>query len=164
MPGPRSDMSAVRRMARSRTPGAYILLFRLTELVSLKVGRLGTFRFPPGHYAYVGSARGGLEARVGRQLRGDGKVHWHIDHLLPHAVARRALLSPSSEDIECALASAVAKMTGAAIPAPGFGSSDCRCPSHLFLLDHRATAELLRAARTSKAIVLRKPRCRRTAP
>lgn len=33
---------------------------------------------------------------------------------------------------ECLLAAAVGSLRGAAVAAPRFGASDCRCPSHLF--------------------------------
>ena len=42
----------------------------------ISIGRLGQQHFPIGDYFYVGSARGagGLRARVGRHLRGDGAL------------------------------------------------------------------------------------------
>ncbi len=132
--------SSVKKAAR--TPGAYILLFRLPRCEDMTVGRLGTFDLASGHYAYVGSARGGLEARVGRHLRGGGKKHWHIDYLTERAVDLGAYVFPSGQDIECELAKMVAGLPGATMPIRRFGSSDCRCISHLFLLDGKAIEAL----------------------
>jgi hypothetical protein len=40
---------------------------------------------------------------------------------------------PSLLPLECAWSQALARLPGTRIPAPGFGSSDCRCacPAHL---------------------------------
>ena len=65
--------------------GAYILLTHLAQGEEIEVGRLGTFLFCRGEYAYVGSAMGGLDARVARHLRAEKKLHWHIDYLLERA-------------------------------------------------------------------------------
>lgn len=36
---------------------------------------------------------------------------------------------------ECAIVAAIGALPGVTVPAPGFGSSDCRvCPAHLLLL------------------------------
>ncbi len=128
----------------SRTPGAYVLLFRLPRCDRLTIGRLGTFDLFPGSYAYVGSAMGGLEARVGRHLRGGAKKHWHIDHLIERGRDRSAFMIPSGRDIECELAGTIAELPGATSPIGGFGSSDCRCGSHLFLLE-QGSLEMLQA-------------------
>ena len=45
--------------------------------------RFGKLTLAAGQYAYVGSAHGpgGLRARVGRHLRAEKPLHWHIDYL-----------------------------------------------------------------------------------
>jgi Uri superfamily endonuclease len=65
-----------------RSPGAYILLVQLPRARGLVVGRLGTYAFPSGWYAYAGSALGGVEQRVARHLRESTVRHWHMLHLL----------------------------------------------------------------------------------
>ena len=64
-------------------PGSYLLWLYLPQSQDLSIGKLGTFKFPAGEYIYLGSAHGpgGLRARLGRNLRGSGAVHWHIDGL-----------------------------------------------------------------------------------
>lgn len=97
--------------------------------LSLTAGELGTIGLKAGYYAYVGSALGGLEARIGRHLGGRKKIHWHIDHLLTRARAVDVVLGKSEERKECAVAAELAKNLSS---IRGFGSSDCDCESHLF--------------------------------
>ena len=113
------------------TPGSYYLYLRLDRSTTITVGRLGTFRFPAGRYVYTGSALSGLEARLARHRRRHKKLHWHIDYLLQHARITRVRRFPSSDRCECRLNAAMLRRPGAEVIAPGFGSSDCSCPSHL---------------------------------
>lgn len=114
-------------------PGTYALILRLTRPTTITVGRLGWFRFPPGWYAYAGSARGpgGLAARLSRHLRVSKPLHWHVDYLRAHARPVAAWYTAGDERRECAWATALLGMDGASNPAPRFGASDCRCPTHL---------------------------------
>jgi Uri superfamily endonuclease len=104
----------------------------------MRIGRLGVFDLEAGRYAYVGSALNGLEGRTRRHLTGIGKKRWHIDYLMAVAEEKEALMVPSEKDIECVLADRLRSLPGASEPITGFGSSDCRCRSHLFRLDQRA--------------------------
>lgn len=113
------------------TPGSYLLLLELPAAARLTVGRLGTIDFPPGWYAYAGSALGGLAGRVLRHLRGGSARHWHIDYLRAEATVRAVYCLAGPERRECELAAALRRLPGAAVPAPRFGASDCRCPAHL---------------------------------
>jgi Uri superfamily endonuclease len=104
----------------------------------LQIGALGVFDFTVGEYLYLGSAHGpgGLRARVGRHLRADKAHHWHIDHLLACARLLGFSWSTSPDRLECSWSQALAWLSGACIPAPGFGASDCRsfgscCQTHL---------------------------------
>jgi len=116
-------------------PGSYLLILRLAQATTLRVGRLGVFDFPAGYYAYCGSARGpgGLAARVGRHLRGEKRRRWHIDYLLDVAEVVDVWGETGVERQECAWARRLLDAGGKVI-APGFGSSDCRCPAHLVYL------------------------------
>ncbi len=122
--------------------GAYVILFRLEDDARATVGRLGTFDVAAGRYAYVGSAMNGLISRTERHLRGGSKKHWHIDHLLPLASERAALLVPSDVDLECRIARIIGAWDDVSVPIPRFGSSDCRCPAHLFRLDERSVPRI----------------------
>jgi len=56
------------KKTKSRPTGSYALVLRLPSRRKIQVGKLGLFEFPRGHYIYLGSALGGLDARVGRHL------------------------------------------------------------------------------------------------
>ena len=110
--------------------GSYVLVIDLEQDTRLTVGRLGTFDFPAGRYLYLGSALNGLEGRVRRHLRRDKKLHWHVDYLTTAADVSEVWWAISEERLECRWAEA-ALARGGQVVAPGFGSSDCRCPTHL---------------------------------
>jgi len=130
--------------------GAYVLIIRLSRRATIRVGALGAVRFAAGDYAYVGSALGGLERRIARHLRADKRPHWHIDHLLAHARVVEVVRVPARERQECAIARELAaRLDGVA----GFGCSDCRCASHLFVSDD---SEALRAAVAAAVTAVRR--------
>ncbi len=123
--------------------GTYALGLALAGEVQVTVGALGQGTFPPGLYLYVGSAwgPGGLAARVGRHLRGDGKPRWHIDALRRRATPVALWIAPG-ERLECAWARTLVDRPGVRIAMPRFGASDCRCPSHLFQIEPEVIATL----------------------
>ncbi len=114
--------------------GVYQLLIKLDRDKTIPVGKLGVFDFPRGYYIYTGSAMGGLEARVARHLSNVKRFHWHIDYLLEQSEIIRYAIKECSADgprEECAVHAATLEMDGATELIKGFGSSDCRCRSHL---------------------------------
>jgi len=109
--------------------GIYVILAKLTEPTRLETKSRRRFIIETGFYAYVGSALGGLEKRVFRHLNVQKKHHWHIDYLLDHATIKKIICAETNKKKECSIAQAFSQgLTG----VPGFGCSDCRCPSHLF--------------------------------
>ena len=115
--------------------GSYILLIELPQEQVVTAGSLKAICFPGGYYAYVGSAMNGFESRIGRHLKGNKRPHWHIDYLLQKASITDIILCETGERIECTIAQA---LEGQFDSIPGFGSSDCKCNSHLFF----ATGEI----------------------
>lgn len=109
--------------------GSYVLLIKLPNEQTIKIGSLNTIHFPNGYYAYVGSAMGGLKPRLSHHLQGNKKPHWHIDYLLNRASITGVILCEAGSRIECTIAQALSHQFDS---IPGFGSSDCRCHSHLF--------------------------------
>ncbi len=109
--------------------GTYVLLAHVPYDLVLSVGELGPLPFKAGYYAYVGSALGGIEQRVGRHLKREKLARWHIDYLLARARAVDVVVAQSDERKECAVAAELAKHLSSIL---GFGSSDCKCKSHLF--------------------------------
>jgi Uri superfamily endonuclease len=114
-------------------PASYVLVLRLSQSAQVAIGRLGSFEFPSGWYAYAGSARGpgGLGARIRRHLRSPKLLHWHIDHLRAHAEPVEIWYTEGTRRYECDWARALTQLPGASVVASGFGASDCRCGTHL---------------------------------
>ena len=109
--------------------GSYVLLIQLSKEQTITTGRLKAAYFLRGYYAYVGSALGGFKSRLNRHLKSDKKPHWHIDYLLEKASISEIILCETEDRVECAIAQALSCRFES---IPGFGSSDCKCRSHLF--------------------------------
>ena len=109
--------------------GSYIVLVYLAEQRVIQIGKLASTLFAKGYYAYVGSAMRGIKARLARHFAGQKNCHWHIDYLLGRADAIGALVLPEERKSECILAMI---LNSKFVSFHGFGSSDCRCGSHLF--------------------------------
>ena len=111
--------------------GVYILVIDLESEIGIKVGQLGLISLLPGKYLYVGRARRYLNGRLRRHLRQAKKIFWHIDYLLQDAHIEDIWVKDGAID-ECQTASTILSVCPeAGRPVLGFGSSDCRCPSHL---------------------------------
>jgi Uri superfamily endonuclease len=125
----------------NRVWGAYVLHLTLQRRATVRVGSLDSISFPAGHYLYVGSARRGIDARIARHRRlsdqKSGKLHWHIDYLLTHPHIKLTDQTVFAFSDECAVSKQIAELKGVSVPAPRFGSSDCRfgCRAHLYRLD-----------------------------
>lgn len=119
--------------------GTYLLLAHLDHGAKISIGKLGTFGFGAGWYAYAGSALGpgGLPARLARHIRADKRLHWHIDFLLQHAALDTIWQAAYPQRLECAWAMAMLALPGAQTPVHRFGASDCRCSSHLIYFSRR---------------------------
>lgn len=136
------------------TSGVYILVFYLAKATSIAFDRKGSrHKFPPGWYLYVGSACGvgGLNRRLARhQSRiADGKrMHWNVDYFREHAMLCEIWYCETDDyRFEHHLAQTVADLSGATVPVPKFGASDCKsdCPSHFFHLSGRPSTALFRS-------------------
>ena len=140
--------------------GVYVLHLTVASPQCITIGRLGRYNLPASHYFYVGSARGagGLRARVGRHLRGDGARHWHIDYLRSSAEVQNVFYTVTDSPLECAWSQALARLPQAVVPIPHFGSSDCRsgCAAHLIAFSSRinlADLQRILSQATHKPIV-----------
>ncbi len=109
--------------------GSYILVYRNTRRRRINVGALGTIAFDAGYYLYCGSGMGDLFARIERHRRKSSVRHWHVDYLKDGMTMTAHLPFAGGRPGECGLAAGLAALGGK--PVPGFGSSDCRCGSHL---------------------------------
>ncbi|AIY89455.1 GIY-YIG nuclease family protein [Geoglobus acetivorans] len=104
----------------------YFVIFRLDEDKEIEVGRLGRIKFRKGYYIYTGSAKRGFSKRVKRHFSRKKKLRWHVDYLSVNARAIEAYRCLADEHRLAELASS--SMEG----IKGFGSSDCKCYSHLY--------------------------------
>ncbi|OPX66813.1 MAG: hypothetical protein A4E37_01803 [Methanoregulaceae archaeon PtaB.Bin056] len=127
--------------------GIYCLVFESAPCTK-SVGALGLIEFQGGFHVYIGSALGpGGLARVARHIRcakgGIRKPRWHIDYILDSDTFTLESVSciQTEDRLECRLASL---MPGR--PVPGFGCSDCDCPSHLFSFPAHPQVHIDRAA------------------
>jgi len=120
--------------------GSYILLIKLSEGQTIKIGGLKTIHFPGGYYAYVGSAMGGFKSRLRHHLNDNKRLHWHIDYLLQKASISSIILGETNDRAECAVAQALSRQFDS---IPGFGSSDCKCQSHLFFATDEMKSTIL---------------------
>jgi len=114
--------------------GIYVLLISVGNCTRVNVGALGTVTLKRGLYAYVGSAQNSFEKRIARHLRNEKKKFWHIDYLLEHANVRvmKVFYRRARRPEECRIAKRLGRK---GLPIRGFGSSDCRCQSHLFRIE-----------------------------
>jgi Uri superfamily endonuclease len=119
-------------------PGTYALVLASQKTGPVRIGRLGTLDLRPGVYIYVGSAfgPGGLAARIRHHAKIATRPHWHIDYLRAVCDLVEVWFTTEAACREHAWAGAVARLPGAVVPMPGFGSSDCQCAAHLFWFEH----------------------------
>ncbi|MDR0508377.1 MAG: GIY-YIG nuclease family protein [Candidatus Methanoplasma sp.] len=120
--------------------GTYILILEMPE-ARIRVGALGIVNVPKGTYCYVGSAMNGLDQRIGRHLSKGKKIRWHIDRLTEICTQIEAYEAATQEITECGLGKLVLESGGSGF-VKGFGCSDCRCFTHLFLLNEKTKEKL----------------------
>jgi Uri superfamily endonuclease len=115
-------------------PGTYALVLASQKTGPVRIGKLGTLELKQGVYIYVGSAfgPGGLAARIGHHTQIAARPHWHIDYLRAACDLIGIWFTTEAARREHSWAGAVARLPGAGVPMPGFGSSDCQCAAHLF--------------------------------
>ena len=121
-------MSCPQRMTWAMK-GSYVLLIKLPKEQIITIGNRQATHFPGGYYAYVGSAMGGFKSRLNRHLKQNKRPRWHIDYLRQRASINGIILCETKSRVECSIAQALSRQFDS---IPGFGSSDCKCHSHLF--------------------------------
>jgi len=110
--------------------GIYLLVIKVNKDLKLKVGSLGKIDFKKGIYIYVGSAQNSLKKRIKRHKLKKKKIFWHIDYLLDNKFSKiiKIFYKKADKSQECEVAKKLIKY---GIPIDHFGSSDCKCKSHL---------------------------------
>jgi Uri superfamily endonuclease len=114
--------------------GIYVLVISVSNDAKIDVGALGRLNFEKGLYAYVGSAQAHLEKRIERHRRKTKRRFWHVDYLLDSADVKivKSFYKKTGKLEECRIASKICQKS---IPIRNFGSSDCKCKSHLFKVE-----------------------------
>ena len=127
-------------------PGTYTLIFSVSRKGQISIGKLGTLGLKTGFYIYVGSAfgPGGLKARIAHHCRKAARPHWHIDYLSSFLELNEIWYSYDPVQREHQWAKIFLNARGSSVPLSGFGSSDCRCKSHLFFYDSKPAIKTFR--------------------
>ena len=82
-----------------------------------------------------------MESRLKRHLRKDKKLFWHIDYLLERKKVKISQIWVIPKSIECKTANVFNKELTYEIVKKGFGSSDCKCITHLFYTKSKEQVE-----------------------
>jgi Uri superfamily endonuclease len=119
--------------------GTYVLILELKSFIRLTVGKLGICSFPAGWYTYTGSALGpgGLPARIRHHMGIATRPHWHMDYLRPRGYMEEVWYGRGPHYDEHRWTACLRSMPGSVTVVPGFGSSDCRCETHLVYFPER---------------------------
>jgi Uri superfamily endonuclease len=127
-------------------PGTYVLVLSSRSTDLIQIGRLGALQLQSGFYVYVGSALGpgGVRARLAHHLKLSRRLHWHIDYLRAHTSFEEIWYCLDTRRLEHVWAKRIGLAEGASVPLVGFGSTDCRCASHLFFFRQRLSRERFR--------------------
>ena len=120
----------------------YILFIRVSQKMRIVIGNLGRIAFRRGTYLYIGRAKINLFARIARHYRKKKKLFWHIDYLLSQKGVEIKEAWASSGLKACKLAQKISLLPSSRL-IRSFGSSDCRCPSHLFYTNKESEVKTL---------------------
>jgi Uri superfamily endonuclease len=126
-------------------PGTYLVLLAPGSGRAVTVGRLGRLPLDGGVLVYAGSALGpgGVAARCAHHLRHSDNPRWHLDYLRPHCRLLGFWVAYGAARLEHHWAAALSRLPAAGRPLPGFGASDCACPTHLIRFPGLPAADLL---------------------
>ncbi len=106
-----------------------MLILHLERCFCLKIKKKYR-KFKRGFYVYVGSGKRYGFQRIIRHLKRSKKLRWHIDYLLEKGKIERILIILGEGTNECQLSSILNEK--GIVLMKKFGSSDCKCLSHLF--------------------------------
>ncbi len=114
--------------------GTYLLIMHLIKNSQLNIGKRGHAKFNSGYYLYVGSAfgSGGLRARLHHHLSSSAPPRWHVDYFKHLAKIEEVWYAITPFKREHEWANFINGLPEFTIALRGFGSSDCKCPTHLF--------------------------------
>jgi len=133
-------------LAQYSKPGTYLIVLHLPKDTKCTIGKLGEHLLEKGYYLYVGSALGpgGLAARVKHHLNKSNSPHWHIDYIRLSMRITQLWMDNNSKRQEHQWAGRLHQQIHFNQPLKGFGSSDCKCHSHLFYCCRYPTSATIR--------------------
>lgn len=120
--------------------GVYCLILHLKNKSSVQI-RHKRVLFPKGYYCYIGSALNNLQKRIERHRSKNKKKHWHIDYFLEKAKIIDVKTITTNKRLECWLSDRIKKLKSQAVTKK-FGSTDCRCETHLHYFQKNPIKEL----------------------
>lgn len=137
------------RTGPTEVPGTYVVFFHLPGAAgAVTIGDLGTFDFPAGFYAYLGSAfgPGGVRKRTHRHLtRRSDRPKWNIDHLKPLCTPVAVWWTHDRRKVEFDWARVLGSLPASSFPAPAFGAADNKdAEAHLVRFDRMPSFSLFR--------------------
>lgn len=130
--------------------GSYLLLIKLNEDRNIKYGIRKNNLFKKGYYVYVGSALNNLEKRIQRHLRSNKKKHWNIDFFLEYGIIINVYYKENVYREECYIAGLLKDIF---LPILNFGSSDCKCKTHLFYISQYKLKNFLRKNKMKEYLI-----------
>ena len=119
--------------------GSYALILRCDHAQTITVGKLGDMRLRAGWYVYCGSAfgPGGVSARLRHHYRIASNPRWHLDYLRACCEPVEHWTTNDDANREHDWTAVLSALPGFSEPMTGFGSSDCRCATHLLFSAQR---------------------------
>lgn len=120
--------------------GVYCLILHLKNKSPIQI-RHKRVLFPQGYYCYTGSALNNLQKRIERHRSKSKKKHWHIDYLLEKAKIIDVKTITTNKKLECWLSDKIKKLKSQTVMKK-FGSTDCRCETHLHYFQKNPIKEM----------------------
>lgn len=109
----------------------YQLIIKLNGNRTIQAGKLGKLNFRAGYYLYTGSAKKNFAERIIRHIKKRKKRHWHLDYLSQHYKIIIVKKISEKRYSECHFHRLSSRKFKGVVKVKNFGSSDCKCGSHL---------------------------------
>ncbi len=125
--------------------GTYLIQLHSQKKQTIASGKFAGVAIEQGYYLYIGSALGpgGIKSRVGRHLKKDKPLKWHIDHLRQITRVSLICLTYQPQRLEDDWVGKLAENRNLSTPIKGFGATDTRHHSHLFYSAQRMTRDAI---------------------
>lgn len=109
--------------------GIYFIVLWNDKNRIIECGSLGKVEFKKGFYVYSGSGKTSLFKRIEHHKKKNKKHHFHMDYITAKMKITADIPIVTDEYLECDLAKILLENSGK--PVKNFGSTDCKCFSHL---------------------------------